>query len=253
MACRERQREKEREHLPIMFLHGLNTLWSEMQINKINTFVHVWVNAYVNALDRNIYIYICESIPRPIFVEKLYSLGATLLVHHRSNRERRGLVHYQGTMNNTDPPESSSGLVHTHIHYDDAWLYCVEKEKGKKIPAWGLNGVWQAHLPFSETNAQLWQPWQPWIVVATLSLNLLHPSNSATQYIPADCELHLSQISLKLIKELQQQGTTVSKPTRVKSDMISPSLSLLFLRYLWYRLVFTFYYSGLIKYTNILL
>lgn len=31
-----------------------------------------------------------------------------------------GLVHYQGTMNNTDRPESSSALVHVHIDYDGA-------------------------------------------------------------------------------------------------------------------------------------
>lgn len=122
----------------------------------------------------------------------------------------------------------------THMCTDSYKLqWCIAllcRERGEKIPARGLNGVWQAHLPFSETNAWLWQPWQLWIVVPTLSLDLLHPSNSATQYIPADCKLHLSQTSLKLIKELHQQEKTVSKLMHVQFNIIS----------LWYCLYCTY-------------
>lgn len=56
-----------------------------------------------------------------------YSLSAALLVH-RSGTER-GLVHYQGAMNNTAPPESTSGVVHTPIVYAGTSQYRAEEEK----------------------------------------------------------------------------------------------------------------------------
>lgn len=130
-----------------------------------------------------------------VFVWSIFSVRFFFTDRERQ-RERKGPVHYQGTMNNTDPPESSSGPVsHTHTHTGTVMTrsftvqrWREQRKKKKRNLAWGLNAVWQPHLPFSETNAQLWQPWQPWIVAATLSLDLLHPSNPATQYIPAGCE-----------------------------------------------------------------
>lgn len=75
-------------------------------------------------LDRNILIFWWFRTHIHISVQSLSALFSQL-VHHRSDtHKKRGLVHYQGTMNNTDPPESSSGRAHTrawtHIHCDGA-------------------------------------------------------------------------------------------------------------------------------------
>lgn len=163
-------------------------------------FVHLFLAecAYAHRLHIRLFMMVCS----------MYLQCSSAFTPQARKTERRGQVSYQGTMNNTDPPESSSGLTHTS--YTRTQLYCGER---KNIPAWGLNEVWQAHLPFSETNAQLWQPWQPWIVVPTLPLDLLHPSDSATQCILAGCELHLSQICHKLIKKWDEM--TVSNLTYV--------------------------------------